>query len=78
MATRATALYNVRRTDGEYSPTAMDGSNGCVDGSDLEWIQRWFDQIERGSARLIGQREELWPTLLRPEARGDTCKVISE
>jgi hypothetical protein len=41
--------YNVRRTDGEYSLTAMDGSgNGCVGGSDIERIHRWLDQIERG------------------------------
>jgi hypothetical protein len=40
---------NVRRTDGEYSLTAMDGSNGCVGGSDIERIHRWLGQVERGS-----------------------------
>jgi hypothetical protein len=42
--------YNVRRTDGEYTLTAIDGSNGCVGGTDIERIQQWLDQIERGSA----------------------------
>jgi hypothetical protein len=42
--------YNVRRTDGEYSLIAMDGSNGCVGGSDIEQIHRWLDQIEHGNA----------------------------
>jgi hypothetical protein len=42
--------YRVRGTDGEYSLTAMDGSNGCAGGSDIERIHRWLDQIERGDA----------------------------
>jgi hypothetical protein len=43
--------YIVRRTNNEYSLTAMDGSgDGCVGGSDIERIHRWLDQKERGSA----------------------------
>jgi hypothetical protein len=43
--------YNVQRTDGEYSLTAMDGSgDGCVGGNNIEGIHRWLDQKERGSA----------------------------
>jgi hypothetical protein len=42
--------YSVRRTDREYSLTAMDGSNGCAGGADIERIHRWLDQIERDSA----------------------------
>jgi hypothetical protein len=42
--------YGVRRTDREYSLTAMDGFNGCVGGDDIDRIHRWLDQIERGSA----------------------------
>jgi hypothetical protein len=42
--------YSVRRTYREYSLTALDGSNGCVGGDDIDRIHRWLDQIERGSA----------------------------
>jgi hypothetical protein len=43
--------YNVRRADGEYALTAMDESgDGCVGGSDIEGINRWLDQKERGNA----------------------------
>jgi hypothetical protein len=43
--------YIVRRTNNEYTLTAMDGSgDGCVGGSDIESIHRWLDQKERGSA----------------------------
>jgi hypothetical protein len=42
--------YSVRRTDREYSLAALDGSNGCVGGDDIDRIHRWLDQIERGSA----------------------------
>ena len=41
--------YNIRRTDREYSLIAMDGSNGCVGGDDIDRIHRWLDQIERGN-----------------------------
>ena len=43
--------YDVRRVDGEYSLTTMNGSgDGCVGGSDIEEIHRWLDQKERASA----------------------------
>ena len=43
--------YNVRRMDGEYSLTTMDGSgDGGVGGRDIERSHKWLDQKERGSA----------------------------
>jgi hypothetical protein len=42
--------YALQCTGGEYFLTAMDVSNGCVGGSDIEQIHRWLDQVERGSA----------------------------
>jgi hypothetical protein len=40
--------FTLRCTGGEYSLIAMDGSNGCVGGCDIERIHRWLDQVEGG------------------------------
>jgi hypothetical protein len=43
--------YQVRRTNGEYSLTAIDGSgDGCVGGRDIRSIHRWLDEKERSNA----------------------------